>query len=242
MKFLIFLIRALILTGVTVSPVVFSQEEDATVSGDKEKKGRRTWLIATSLPEGIKSPVTVLAGGDLSQVRLSRRSVGTAIKVPKDGLIQVVNPILAKDGTTTYEILATVTIPEGVNQSLGILAPVPDLTPPLKFRSKVIDLDKFPGGSALFANLTGMEIGVILGSERKTIKAGQIEIINIGEFSGVKNQAVSYHYRVPKETEWNLISSSTVPMRSSLREILIFSYNNELGQIDYHGMSFPVSE
>lgn len=242
MKIIISMIRLLILTCITLSSMVLAQDPAATASEDKEKKGRRAWLIATSLPEGVKSPVNVLAGGEVSLVRISKRSVGTAIKVPKDGLIQVVNPIVSEDGKTTYEILASLTVPEGVNESLGILVPVPDLTPPLKFRSKVVDLDKFRGGGALFVNITSVEIGVVLGSEKKTIKPGQIQIINLGEFTGAKSLTVSYHYRMPNEEKWNLISASTAPFYPAMREILIFSYNAEMKQVDYHGMSFPVIE
>lgn len=240
MKRVVSMIRLLVLTGFTVSSMALAQAPEPTPAEDKEKKGRLAWLIATSLPDGMKSPVNVLAGGELSQVALSKRSVGTAIKVPKDGLVQVVNPIVSEDGKTTYEILASLTIPEGVNESLGILVPVPDLTPPLKFKSKVVDLDKFRGGSALFVNLTNLEIGVVLGSEKKSVKAGQIEIINLGEFTGSKSVPVSYHYRLPKEENWNLISASTSPFYPNMREILIFSYNAEMKQVDYHGMSFPV--
>lgn len=242
MKSRLSMIRILILACITLSNVVFAQAPDSTASEDKEKKARRAWLIATSLPDGVKSPVSVLAGGELSQVALSKRSVGTAIKVPKDGLVQVVKPIVAEDGKTTYEILASLTIPEGVNESLGILVPVTDLTPPLKFRSKVVDLDKFRGGCALFVNITSVEIGVVIGSEKKTINPGLVEIINLSEFTGAKSLAVSYYYRIPNEEKWNLISASTAPFYSTMREILIFSYNAETKQMDYHGMSFPVIE
>ena len=228
--------------GIALSPVVYGQDPDESSSSDKEERGRRIWIIATSLPDGIESPVTILAGGKLSEVRLSKRSVGTAIKVPKDGLVQVVNPVVSEDGVTTYESLASIMIPEGIRESLGILTPSPNLQPPLKFASKVVDLDKFRGGSSLFVNLTNLEIGVALGSKRKAIKAGQIEIIDVGDFEGAKSVAVSYHYRLPKKEDWSLISASTVPLRSTLREILIFSYNPELGQIGYHGMSFHAGE
>jgi hypothetical protein len=235
-------IRSLILIGITLSAVVFAQGSDESSSPDKKKMGRRTWIIATSLPDGVKSPVTVLAGGKLSEVRLSKRSVGTSIKVPQDGIIRVVNPIVSAAGETTYETLASMMVPEGVRESLIVLAPAAILKPPLKFKSKVIDLDKFRGGNALFVNLTTLEIGVILGSKKTSIKTGQIGIVDIGGFSGSKSVPVSYYYRSPKQKKWNLISASTVPLRSSLREILIFSYNTELGQIGYHGMSFHVSK
>ncbi len=222
--------------------MVLGQSEEASDSTEKKARGRQTWIIATSLPEGVKSPITVLAGGKLAEVGLLKRSVGKSIEVPKDGLIQVVKPIESKDDKPAYEILAASQIPEGVKDSLIILTPVPNLTPPLKFKSKVVDLDKFGGGDALFVNLTNVEIGVSLGDKRSVVDVGQIAVMDTGDFTGTKNMTVSYHYRVSKEEKWNLINASTVPLRSTRREILIFSYNTELAQVDYHGISFEPSE
>ncbi|MFK7849843.1 MAG: hypothetical protein AB8D78_02595 [Akkermansiaceae bacterium] len=222
--------------------VAGAQNSEGPSLPDRKKSGRQAWIVATSLPDDVKSPVTVLAGGELSEVRLSKRSVGTSIKVPKDGVIQVVKPSLSEDGKTTYEILVSVMIPEGIKKSLIILAPVPNLKPPLKFRARIVDLDKFRGGNALIVNNTNLEIGVVLGAKKATLGTGQIQIMDVGEFSGSKNVTVSYHFRLPKQEKWNLISASTVPLRSSFREILIFSYNADLGQADYHGITFPVED
>ena len=151
-------------------------------------------------------------------------------------------PILTEEGKPSYEVYVSAMIPEGVKESLIILVPVPNLKAPLKFKARVVDLDKFRGGNALFVNITKLEIGVSLGTKKISLKTGQIEIIDIGEFKGSKNVTVSYHYRLPKEKEWKLLSASTVALRSSLREILIFSYNTKMGQADYHGITFYVDQ
>ena len=228
----------ILILGITIAPVILAQESNNPTQTDEKKSARRTWLIATSLPKGITSPVTVLAGGELSEVRLSKRSVGTAVKVPKDGLVQVVKPILAEDGTETYEVHASAIVPEGAKESLIILVPDPSLNSPLKFKTSVIDLDKFRGGNALFLNITNLEIGVSLGQKEVVLKSGQMEIVDTGKFEGAKNVTVSYHYRSPKEKKWNLISASTVSLKSAHREILIFSYNADLKRADYHGLTF----
>lgn len=235
-------IRSLLLIGIALASVTYGQTpaRDNLPPTEKKKSGRLAWLTATSLPKGIKSPVTVLSGEALIEVRLSKRSVGMPIKVPKDGKVQVVKPILNDEGETTYEILASAIVPEGVKQSLIILTPFPEFAPPLLFKTRVIDLDKFRAGSALFINNTKLEIGVALGDKKVSIKNGQLQIIDIGNFNGSKSMAVSYHYRLPKQKKWHLISASTTSMRSTLREILIFSHNSQFGGVDYHGITFHV--
>lgn len=234
--------RSIIFMGIALSPVAFGQSPDTPLPDEGKKSGRRAWIIATSLPDGVKSPATVLAGGEFSEVRLSKRSVGKAIKVPKDGPIQVVKPFVTEDGEPSYEILVSVAIPEGIRESLVILTPAPNLKPPLKFMARVVDLDDFRGGNALFVNNTNLEIGVALGARKTSINAGKIQIVDMGGFSGSKNVAVSYHFRLPEQKKWNLISASTVVLRSSIREILVFGYDATLGQVDYHGITFPVAE
>lgn len=113
-----------------------------------------------------------------------------------------------------------------------------NLPAPLKFRAKVIDLNKFRGGDGLFINLTGYEVGVTLGEKKASLKPGQTGIIATGDFEGRRNATVSYHYREEGKKAWNLISSSTTMLLSDRREILVFSYDKQIGQIDYHGISF----
>jgi hypothetical protein len=236
------IIRLFLILGITFSSLILAQESNNPSKTDEKKAGRRAWLVATSLPKDIQSPVTVLAGGKISTVTLSKRAVGISISVPKDGLVQVVKPIILEDGKTTYEVQASALVPEEVKESLIILVPDPKMNPPILFRSSVVDLDKFRGGNALFVNITKLEIGISLGSKNVTLKSGQIEIIDTGKFDGAKNVTVSYHYRSPNEKKWNLISASTVSLKSSLREILIFSYNPELKRADYHGITFYVEK
>lgn len=232
------MIRNLILMSFTLSTMISAQGLDKALAAD-----RQTWIIATSLPEGIESPVGILAGGKLSELTLSKRSVGAAIKVPQDGIIPVVKPTTAAaGGESSYETLVSIKIPEGMKESLVVLVPDASLEPPLKFKAHVVDLKKFRDGQALFVNLTKFEISVVLGDRQTTILSGQLEPLDIGGPEGDEKVPISYSYRSPEEKEWSLISASTISPRPSLREILIFSYNAELEQIGYHGMSFHVSE
>lgn len=202
-------------------------------------KGRQAWIMATSLPPDVQSPLKILIGKDLTEVEIMKRSLGLPVAVPEDGLMYVVNPITDSQGKPAYERLVSIGIPDGVTRSLVILFPDPKLPAPLRFRAQVIDLNKFRGGDALFVNLTGYEVGVTLGEKKTSLKPGRTDIIATGDFEGRRNATVSYHYRAAGEKAWNLISSSTTMLLSDRREILIFSYDKQMEQIDYHGISFP---
>lgn len=195
--------------------------------------------MATSLPPDVQSPLKILIGKELAEVEIMKRSLGLPVGVPEDGMMHVVKPVTDSEGKPAYERFVTVGIPEAVKKALVILFPDPNLPAPLKFRAKVIDLDKFRGGDALFINLTGYEVGVTLGEKKASLKSGQTGIIATGDFEGRRNATVSYHYRKGGEKAWNLISSSTTMLLSDRREILVFSYDKQIGQIDYHGISFP---
>lgn len=201
-------------------------------------KERQAWIMATSLPAGMESPIHVLIGDKLTEVEIMKRALGNPIKVTRDGLFHVVKPDTDDGGAPKHKRLASVKIPGGFTKSLVILFPVPDLPPPLRFRAQVIDLDQFRGGDALFINLTSAEIGVALGDKRATLKPAGIERIGFGNFEGKKNATISYHYRQVGEKTWNLISASTAMLVSDRREILIFTYDDELEQISYHGITF----
>ena len=226
---------------IALSPCGYGQNSDESSVAEK-KTGRLVWIVATGLPDGIKSPVSVLAGGELFETRLSKRSVGKPVKIPADRRIQLVQTVLSDDGKPSYTPIASALIPEGINKALVILSPAADLKPPLKFLSRVIDLVKFRGGSALFVNNTKLEIAVTLGTNKTFLRTGEIKLVDMGKFSGSRAVAISYHYRLPKQKQWKLISASTVPLRSSLREILVFSYNADTGAADYHGITFAMPQ
>ena len=234
--------RYLVFSVIVLSHSAYSQSPDSDGVNDQtaKPKGRLLWIMATSLPVGVSSPVKVLAGEDLTEVKIMKRAMGLPVKVPKDGIIHLVSPemIINDKGESAYERYASIQIPEGVRNSLVILIPDAKLPAPLKFRSRVIDLDKFKGGDSLFMNLTNLEIGVALGKLKKPISPGKIEVLDVGKFDGTKVVTVSYHYRNSAKKPWNLISASSVALVSSRREILIFHYDENLGQVDYFGMSF----
>lgn len=234
--------RYLILILTILLSAVDAQDTDKTASTSQKETPRQTWILATSLPDKIESPLNVLAGEKLSELRISRRTVGTAMNVPQDGVIQVVKRTDAEQGKTSHEILASVKIPEDMKESLIILVPDANLDPPLKFKSHIVDLDKFRVGHGLFVNLTEFEIAVVLGDGRTSILPDQFGIVKIGELEGKDSISISYNYRTSKDEDWSLISASTVSPRNSTREILIFSYDTELSQIGYHGMNFSVNK
>lgn len=230
----------LLTLGCLVLPWTASgQSETGEPDENGKPKGRLAWIMATSLPKDVESPIKVLIGEDeLVEVKIMKRQMGRPIKIPKEGMLHVVKPVMDSEGDPGYERHVSVKVPDGVKKALVVLSPVPNLPAPLKFRARVVDLDKFKGGDALFVNLTGVEIGVVLGDQKRTLEPGDMEMIDLGQFDGSKNAIVSYHYRAPGEEKWNLISASTTVLRSTRREMLIFSYDEQLGQVDYHGISF----
>lgn len=230
-RYFIFIISILI-------SAVYAQKADKPASTAQKEITRQTWVIATSLPNKIESPLNILAEEKLSELVISKRIVGPAIKVPKDGIIQVVKRTEPKQGEILNEILASVKIPEDIKESLIILVPDSTLDPPLMFKSHVVDLNKFRVGHGLFINLTKFEIGVTLGNDLTSIPADQFEIVKIAEIEGTESIPISYKYRPSKDKDWSLISASSVSQRNSTREILIFSYDTELNEIGYHGMNF----
>ncbi len=237
-RFLLYFLQ----TFIAASLSIFGQTETAESVATAPSKERQAWIIATSLPKDMQSPIKVLSGKELTEVKIMKRGLGLPVRVPAEGILEVVNPVTNAEGKPGYERYASIKIPDGINKALVILCPVPGLPAPLKFRSQVVDFEKFRGGDALFVNVCQYEIGVMLGDKKSVLKPGQTMIMATGDFEGKKNTEVSYHYREVGQNTWNLISQSTTMLVSNRREILIFSYDHELGQIDYHGLTLPVLE
>jgi hypothetical protein len=231
-----------LLTFIAASLHVLGQTETAESVETAPSKGRQAWIMSTSLPKDVESPIKVLSGNRLTEVKIMKRGLGLPVRVPTEGILEVVNPITNAEGKPAYERYASIKIPDGVNKALVILFPVSGLPTPLKFRTQVVDFEKFRGGDALFINLCQYDIGVMLGEKKSTLKPGQIVIMATGDFEGIKNSKTSYYYREAGQNTWNIISQSTTMLVSGRREILIFSYDHELGQIDYHGLTLPVLE
>lgn len=200
--------------------------------------------MATSIPENIENPVSVMSSAEITPVTLSKRSIGEPVKVPADGLIQVVRKLEnPKDPSKpAYLILAQALVPEGVEKSLIILIPTPKKEgSDLVFNTKVQDLAGFKGGDSLFMNLTNLKVAVQLGDRKIGLKPGETSICDAGSLSTATATPISYHYFEPTEDKWKMISASTVVVQPTRREMCIFSWDPNYGRIDYHGITFPVT-
>jgi hypothetical protein len=53
---------------------------------------------------------------------------------------------------------------------------------------------------------------------------------------------IRYSYFHPVIKVWKMLSASTVVLRSTRREIWIFSWDPRFKRVDYHGITFPVTQ
>lgn len=202
---------------------------------------RSAWFIYTSLPEGLENPVKILSGKEITELTLSKRSASGPVKIPADGILRIIKeaPHPEETGKTIHLTLAQILVPKGMNKALVILAPLPKPDGDLLFGSKTQDLAGFRGGDWLYLNLTTADIGIQLGSERSIVKPGGVGIRSAGNLDKPTNMTISYNYRPPGEKEWKLLTSSTVVLMPTRREICIFSADPRFGRITYHGITFP---
>lgn len=108
------------------------------------------------------------------------------------------------------------------------------------FGAKVQSLAGFKGGDWLYLNLTNADIGIELGASRMIVKPGAVSIQGAPNLAEAVNMPISYNYRAPGDDEWKLITSSTVVVMPTRREICVFSADPKFGRISYHGVTFPV--
>ncbi len=224
----------------TVSPL--SAQKPAT-SEPREAKGRVAWLIYTSMPEGLENPVSVMTGKDIIQLTLSKRSPSEPVKIPADGIIRIVRKVANPQDPAkpNFLTLAQATVPEGVGKALIILAPVAKSDSGLVFQAKVQDLASFNGGDYLYLNLTTLNIAVEMGTNKIGLKPGETKIYDAPELTESTNVPIRYSFFHPTEQQWKVLSASTVVLRSTRREICIFSWDAQFGRVDYHGITFPVT-
>lgn len=217
-----------------------AQEEEIP----RKPTGRTAWFMYTEWPEGVENPIKVMSGKDLIEVSLSKRSVSQPVRIPEDGILRVVREEPdPKDATKIVQhVLAQVLVAEGVSKALVILMPLAKPQGDLLFQATAQDLAGFRGGDWLFMNLTNTEIGIEIGASKLAIKPGGLRIHSTPSLTEPTATPISYHYRIPGKKEWELISSSTVALIPTRREICLFSADPRFGRIDYHGITFPVSE
>lgn len=234
-----FLHRLLAIACVLLLPV-----QSGTAQEEGTERGRRAWFVASSIPDQLENPIQVLAGGELHEVTLSRRMVGESVRIPRDGLLQVVRPVANPDDpkSPAYETLAAARVAEGVNQALVFLVPAPrPLDDGRIFGASVQDLAGFRGGDYLFLNLSPVSVAIQFGDERKVVQPGRREISRGPRRSEPVNMPISYHFQDRTTGEWRLVSASTVVRMPTRREIAIFSWDPRFERISYHGVTFPVS-
>lgn len=228
----------------SVLPLLAQERAGPESPVTKEAKGRVAWLAYTSLPKDLENPVTVMTDTKITPVTLSARMVSGPIKIPADGIIRIVRkvPNLDDPEKSTYLTLAQAFVPDGVAKALVILILLPKPKDDLVFRTQVQDLTSFTGGDNLYMNLTDMDIAVELGKTALPIKPGQTSIFHAPTLDKPTNVPVRYSYFQPIKKKWQMISASTVALRSTRREICIFSWDLNYGRIDYRGITFPVTE
>ena len=219
--------------------------QQSGVDTPKKPSGRLAWLVATSIPDDLENPVSVLSGTEIKEATLSKRLVGEPVKVPADGIIRLIRKVdNSKDPTKpAYLTLAQALVPEGVEKAMIILAPAPKKAgSDLIFTTKVQNLTGFKGGDYLFMNLTNLKVAVQLGDKKVGLSPGETSICDAESLSTATNTPISYHYLDAAENKWKMISASTVVIQPTRREICIFSWDTDYGRIDYHGITFPVTE
>jgi len=213
-------------------------------SGDKppEARGRVAWFVYTSMPDGLENPVSVMTGKDVVSVTLSKRSPSDPVKIPADGMIRIVRKVENPDDPKKplYITLAQAMIPEGVADALIILTPAVKNPNGWIFQSKVLDLAHFKGGNSLYLNMTHLQVRIDMGKSNMVIKPGVIKIHDDPSITVPTNVPISYSYYKPEKKQWKLLSSSTIVVYPTRREICIFSWDPRYDRIDYHGITFPV--
>jgi hypothetical protein len=223
-------------------PVLAQEAENGQ---GKIARGRQAWIVSVAIPNEIDNPAKFMAGKDLTEVTLSKRSVGDPVNIPKDGLIRMVRVIPDPEDPTKqiYESLAEASIPESVNKALVILVPIKKTAgSSLLFATKVQDLAVFRGGDTMYLNLSPRKIMVQLGSEKIPLRKGETRITQAPKSDKPENKAVSYSYHDPVKDKWKLLGASTVVVRPTRREICIFSWDSRFDRLDYHGITFPVAK
>lgn len=213
-------------------------------SGERVKRGRLAWIVATGIPDDIDNPITVQTGKDLTKVTLSKRSPSQPIKIPQSGIIRVVKqvPNPEKPEELMWIILGQAKISEDVKKAMIILVPIEKKKDSnLIFHTTVKDLAGFRGGDSLYINLSKMEVAVRLGDKALKLSPGDIKVHSAKGITKPTNTPISYHYMHPVKKKWSLISASTVVIRPTRREICIFSWDTRFKRLNYHGVTFPVS-
>jgi hypothetical protein len=230
----------LICLWITIHAIATMAAQDA----GSEARGRLAWFVYTSMPDGLENPVRVQSGSNITELTLSKRSPSLPVRIPADGILRIVreedHP--QKPGETRLVTLAQAQVPEGVGKALVILIPAAENPGGRLFQAKVQDLAGFKGGDTLYLNMTNVNVGVEIGTSKIGIEPGQVRIQSSPSPGEPTNLPVRYSFFHPVDEQWRILSASTVALYPTRREICIFSWDPRFGRVDYHGITFPVSE
>lgn len=220
-------------------PLVGQDDSGGTA---KREAGRLVWFVYTAMPDGVKNPVKVLGGKEVTEVKLDAYMASEPVKIPDDGIIRIVRDIPPPEigGKPKYVVLAEARIPESVRKALIILAPLAKPEGDLLFQAKVQDLASFKGGDRLFINLSDTNIGVKIGDTSVTVPAKQANTYSSPILAEPANMPIIYNYYHPEQKKWKLLTATTVVIMPTRREICIFNNGSRLGKIEKHGILFPV--
>ena len=218
------------------------EAQGANAGEPRKAKGRQVWLAATHLPKKMNNPVTVMVGDKFHQIPLSKRRASQAIPIGKEQVIRLVRriPKAEEPGEFTIKVVAQAAVPAETRQALIILIPATAPGKDIEFHAKVQNLASYRGGDYLFLNLAPTRVAVQLGETKLGMGPGETTIYDASSIKKSTNAAVQYHYYDLAQQKWRLISSSTIVLRPTRRELCVFSWDERYKRINYHGITFPV--
>lgn len=230
----------LILALLAVHPS-FAQEADDE-DGSSEPSGRSAWFVYTDLPEGMENPVKVMSNKEIIELKLSKREPSDPVHVAEDGILRIVRlkPNPKDPKKPEYTTIAQTTVSKNVQKCLIILTPIASNPQGLLFQCAPIDLASFKGGSTLYLNMTKSPIRVDLGNTKLHIQPSSSKIYNDPAITQPTNVPIRYSYYKTEKKQWKMLSSSTIVVYPSRREICIFNWDPKLNRIDYHGITVSV--
>ncbi len=214
-------------------------------SNDSTGKTRLAWFIQTSIPEEVENPVKILTGGEIQMLTLYESVASQPVPVPEDGIISIVreepNPVPNAKDKVIYITLAKAVIPKGLGRALVIMTPAKKPSKDgMLFLTKVQALDRFKGGDFMYINLSNSRIGVEIGSQKKSIAPGSLEILSVATTKSAESIPYRYSYFQNEKQRWMPLNASMTIASTMQREIFIFGASQETGRIRCKGITFPI--
>ena len=199
-------------------------------------KGRSAWIITTDIPEGIGNPVTLLSGETYKEFILSKREPTEAVQIPADGLIQILQKTQNPENPS-YSKLAEIRIDKQIQNVLIILVPViKDPEKPV-FEAKLQDLSTFKKGDWLFVNTSKFSVSVETDHEKLSMDPDQSKIWAASASGPTTKLSMRYRPDGKEADTWKLISSSSVAIYDTRREICILSWSERHSRMDFNGFT-----